>query len=125
MQNHWMVLDSSAANVRSDHFFNNVFILRANVVQIVGSKSKFRSLFEKVGIQPTEQPLNITSCPNLVYGQYNCSSPPTIGFQVTPTGPIMQVHSQARSQSEDNEICTVSIVGVDGYEDDMWTLGQA
>jgi cathepsin D len=105
---------------------NLSIIFDSGTANIVGPTEIVRELFLEVGIQPVEQ--HLPDCTAVLFGYYNCSSPPPIGFEFGD-GMIWHIEKSAFAQANDGEDdCTAIITGLNGTADgllEQWIVGQA
>lgn len=81
-------------------------------------------MFNQLGLQPVEQ--HLPGCTTVLFGYYNCSSPPEIGFQLGDSNLIFEFEPSASQEANDgHNNCTSIVTGIDFGSPDFWIIGQA
>jgi hypothetical protein len=96
---------------------NLSIILDSATENIVAPNEVEKELFVKAGIQRVEQ--HLPDCTAVLFGYYNCSSQPPIGFE-TGDGMIWHIEKSAFAQANNvKDNCTAIITGLNGTADEL------
>ena len=95
-----------------------------SIFQVVGPIAHVRALFSHLGIQAVER--HLPGCHTVLYGYYQCDSPPHVGFKVGGTNFEIEPSAFRLAHNGGNN-CTAIITGKPSIPKtkDVWVVGQA